>query len=40
MIKSRILKWAGHGMEDRGAFKIIIRKPTGKRSLRRPRRRW
>ena len=26
--------------EDRSAFKILIRKPTGKRPLGRPRRRW
>ena len=26
--------------EDRGAFKILTGKPTGKRPLGRPRRRW
>ena len=39
VFKSRILRWAGHVAkmeEGRIAFKII----TGKRPLRRPRRRW
>ena len=43
MIKSRILRWAGHiaRMEGgRSAFKILTGKPTGKRPLGRPRRRW
>ena len=43
VIKSRRLKWAGHVsrmVEDRSVFKILIRKPTGKRPLGRPRRRW
>ena len=43
MIKSRKLRWAGHVArteEDRSAFKILTGKPTGKRSLRWPRRRW
>ena len=43
MIKSRRLRWAGHvgRMEEgRSAFKILTGKPTGKRSLGRPRRRW
>ena len=26
--------------EDRRAFKMLTRRPTGKKSLRRPRRRW
>ena len=42
MIKSRRLRRAGHvaRMEDiRSAFKILTGKPTGKRPLRRPRRR-
>ena len=37
------MSWAGHvaRMEDgRTAFKILIGKPTGKRPLGRPRRRW
>ena len=42
MIKSKRLRCAGYvaRMEDgRGAFKILTRTPTGKRSLGRPRRR-
>ena len=43
VIKSRRLRWAGHvaRMEEvRSAFKILTGKPTGKRPLGRPRRRW
>ena len=43
VMKSRRLRWAGHVhiMEDcRCAFKILTGKPTGKRPLGRPRRRW
>ena len=43
MIKSRRLRWAGHiaRMEEgESAFKILTSKPTGKRPLGRPRRRW
>ena len=43
VIKSRRLRWAGHVArieEGRSAFKILIGKPTGKRPLGRPRRRW
>ena len=43
MFKSRRLRWAGHvaRMEESGsAFKILTDKPTGKRPLGRPRRRW
>ena len=42
-IKSRKLKWADYivGMEEgRTAFKILEVKPSGKRPLGRPRRRW
>ena len=42
-IKSIRVRWAGHVArmeEDRNAFKILTGKPTGKRPLRRPRRRW
>jgi hypothetical protein len=42
MIKSRILRWAGHVArmeEGRSAFKIVTGKPTGKRLLGRPRHR-
>ena len=43
VIKSRRLSREGHvaGMEDgKGAFKILIGKPTGKRPLGRPLHRW
>ena len=43
MIKSRRLRWVGHVArieEGRSAFKILTGKPTGKRPLGRPRRRW
>jgi hypothetical protein len=36
MIKSRRMRWAGH-MEKRNANRILVRKPEGKRPLRRPR---
>ena len=43
MTISRRLRWAGHVaiMEGgKSAFKILTGKPTGKRLLGRPRRRW
>ena len=43
VIKSRRLRWAGHVArmeEGRSAFKILTGKPTGKKPLGRPRRRW
>ena len=43
MIKSRRLRWAGHVArmeEGRSAFKILTCKPTRKRPLGTPRRRW
>ena len=43
LIKFRKLRWAGHVdriEEGRSAFKILTGKPTGKRPLGRPRRRW
>jgi len=43
VIKSRRLRWAGYVArmkEGRRAFKIIKSKPTGKRLLGGPRRRW
>ena len=43
VIKSRKLRWAGHVErmgEGKSAFKILTGKPTGKRPLGRPRRRW
>ena len=43
VIKSGRLRWAGHVArmeEGRTAFEILTGKPTGKRPLGRPRRRW
>ena len=43
MIKSKRLRYADHVArmeEDRSAFKMLTGKPTGKRPLRRLRRRW
>ena len=43
VIKSRRLRWARHVArmeEGRSAFKMLTGKPTGKRPLGRPRRRW
>ena len=43
VIKSRRFRWAGHAArveEGRSAIKILTGKPTGKRPLGRPRRRW
>ena len=43
VIKSRCLRWAGCAArmeEGRSAFKFLTGKPTGKRPLGRPRRRW
>ena len=43
VIKSRRLRWAGLVVrmeEGRSAFKMLAGKPTGKRPLGRPRRRW
>ena len=43
MIKFRRLRWAGHvGLEEEGrsTFKILTGKPTGKRPLGRPGRKW
>ena len=43
VIKSRRLRWAGHVArmeEGSSAFKILAGKPTGKRPLGRPWRRW
>ena len=43
VIKSKRLRWAGHVArieESRSAFKILAGKPTGKRLLGRPTRRW
>jgi hypothetical protein len=43
MIKSRRMRWAGHvarKREKRNAYRILVGKPEGKRTLGRPRRRW
>jgi hypothetical protein len=43
LIKSRRIRWAGHVArmgEKRNAYRILVGKPEGKRSLGRPRRRW
>jgi hypothetical protein len=43
VIKSRKMRWAGHvtGMgEERGAYRILVGTPEGRRPLGRPRRRW
>ena len=43
LIKSRRMKWVGHvaGMGNRrGAYRVLVRKPKGKRPLGRPRHRW
>jgi hypothetical protein len=42
VIKSRMIRWAGHAAlgEKRNAYRILVGKPEGKRSLGRPRRRW
>jgi hypothetical protein len=43
MIKSRIMRWAWYAARmgvNRNAYRILVRKPEGKRSLRTSRRRW
>jgi hypothetical protein len=43
VIKARRMRWAGHLArmgEVKGAYNILVRKPEGRRSLGRPRRRW
>jgi hypothetical protein len=43
MIESRRIRWAGHATrmgETRNAYRILVGKPTGKRPLGRPRRKW
>jgi hypothetical protein len=43
MIKSRIMRLAGHVeriVERRSAYRVLVRKPEGKRQLRIPRHRW
>jgi len=43
VIKSRRMRWVGHVArmgEERGVYKVLVRKPEGKRLLGRPRCRW
>jgi hypothetical protein len=43
IIKSRRMRWAGHAARmgyKRDAYRILVGKPEGKRTLGRPRRRW
>jgi hypothetical protein len=43
VIKSRRMRWAGHVArigEKRGAYRILVGRPEGRRPLGRPRRRW
>jgi hypothetical protein len=43
VIKSRRMRWAGHIArigEGRGAYRVLVGRPEGKRPLGRPRRRW
>ena len=37
------MRWAGHIArmgEERGVYRVLVRKPEGRRPLGRPRRRW
>jgi hypothetical protein len=43
VIKSRRMRWMGHVAwmgEGRGMYKVLVRKPEGKRPLRKSRSRW
>jgi hypothetical protein len=43
VIKSRRMRWAGHVArmwEERGVYRVLVRRPEGKRPLGRPRRKW
>ena len=43
VIKSRRIRWAGHVArmgEERGAYRVLVGKPEGKRPLGRPSSRW
>jgi hypothetical protein len=43
MIKSRMMRWAGHvGRigQKRNSYRLLVGKPEGKKPLGRPRRRW
>jgi hypothetical protein len=43
LIKTRRMIWAGHVArmgEGRGAYRVLVGRPEGRRPLGRPRRRW
>jgi hypothetical protein len=43
VIKSRRMRWAGYVArmgEGRGAYRVLVGRPEGRRPLGRPRRRW
>jgi hypothetical protein len=43
VFKSRRMRWAGHVArmgEERGIYRVLVRRPKGKRPLGRHRRRW
>jgi hypothetical protein len=43
VIQSRRLEWAGHVarlVESRGAYRVLVGKPEGRRPLERPRCKW
>jgi len=43
VIKSKRMRWAGHVVrmgEERGVYRVLVRKPEGKRAMGRRRRRW
>jgi hypothetical protein len=42
-VKSSQMRWTGHAAhmgEERKVYKVLVRKPKGKRPLGRPRHRW
>ena len=43
VIKSRKMRWAAHAVrmgERRGVYRVLVKKPDGRRPLGRPRCRW
>jgi hypothetical protein len=43
IIKARRMRWEGHVarmVEKRNAYRLLVRKPEGRRPLGRPRHRW